>query len=193
MKKTLKLLASVTCLAALMTPALSDGAMDPKLKAFAERFKSDCTLLDEVPAQVFKIRQKLEYDDKETDFEIVQLFCNRAAYNTSEIWLLKGQYDQIKAVNFAVPVYHVDYADKDEKIVRSIKLEGMGSELELSNTHFDPTTLTLTAGHKWRGIGDASSHGVWKFSKGRFVLQSYEVDASWDGEINPQTIINYDK
>ncbi|PCH45371.1 MAG: hypothetical protein COC23_07685 [Hyphomicrobiales bacterium] len=193
MKNLGKILTFVTFSCYLAAPALADGKMSPKLESFSKRFAEDCTLLDTVPAQVFKVRQTIEYDDKETEFEIVQLFCNRAAYNTSEIWLIKGTYDQIKAINFAVPVYHVNYADKEETSVESIELEGMGSELEMSNSHFDPNTMTFTSSHKWRGIGDASSGGVWKFSKGRVVLQNYQVDASWDGKINPQTIVDYTK
>ncbi|TIV72916.1 MAG: DUF1176 domain-containing protein, partial [Mesorhizobium sp.] len=44
---------------------------------------------------------------------------------------------------------------------------------------------------KWRGVGDASSSGTYLFRNGDFSLVQYDVDASYDGEINPQTIIDY--
>jgi hypothetical protein len=50
----------------------------------------------------------------------------------------------------------------------------------------------LTSWSKWRGVGDASANGTWAFKNGRFVLVKYDVDASYDGEINPQTVIDYD-
>jgi hypothetical protein len=40
-------------------------------------------------------------------------------------------------------------------------------------------------------VGDASSRGTWVFADGGFRLIRYEVDASYDGEINPQTIVDY--
>ena len=54
-----------------------------------------------------------------------------------------------------------------------------------------PATRTVTSHSKWRGLGDASSSGQWLFHNGRFILKSYDADASYDGEINPQTVLDY--
>jgi hypothetical protein len=40
-------------------------------------------------------------------------------------------------------------------------------------------------------VGDASSTGTWLFRDGRFSLVQYEVDASYDGQINPETGLDY--
>jgi hypothetical protein len=69
----------------------------------------------------------------------------------------------------------------------------MTATLSLVNSDFDPDTATLSSYSKWRGIGDASSSGTWVFDDGRFVLARYEVDASYDGEVNPETIVDYAK
>lgn len=45
---------------------------------------------------------------------------------------------------------------------------------------------------KLRGVGDASPNGVWTFRDGNFVLVKYDVDASYDGEIEPQTVVDYE-
>jgi hypothetical protein len=44
----------------------------------------------------------------------------------------------------------------------------------------------------WRGLGDASDSGTWLFRNGDFALVRYEVDASHDGEINPDTVLDYE-
>ena len=45
---------------------------------------------------------------------------------------------------------------------------------------------------KWRGLGDASSNGTWLFRDGTFTLVRYDVDASEDGKIDPQTVFDVD-
>ncbi|MGO4843166.1 DUF1176 domain-containing protein, partial [Rhizobiaceae sp. 2RAB30] len=44
---------------------------------------------------------------------------------------------------------------------------------------------------KWRGVGDASSTGTYIFREGTFTLVKYDVDASYDGEINPETVLDF--
>ena len=60
------------------------------------------------------------------------------------------------------------------------------------NSGYDEDTKTITSYSKWRGVGDASSAGTWIFRNGEFALVKYEVDASYDGEINPETVIDFD-
>ena len=38
---------------------------------------------------------------------------------------------------------------------------------------------------------DASSAGTYLFRNGNFSLVQYDVDASYDGEINPETVLDY--
>ncbi|TIS77743.1 MAG: DUF1176 domain-containing protein, partial [Mesorhizobium sp.] len=37
----------------------------------------------------------------------------------------------------------------------------------------------------------ASSTGTYLFRHGNFSLVQYDVDASYDGEINPETVLDY--
>jgi len=51
------------------------------------------------------------------------------------------------------------------------------------------------AGNQWpsglSGVGDASDSGTYLFRNGNFSLVQYDVDASYDGEENPQTVVDY--
>jgi hypothetical protein len=60
------------------------------------------------------------------------------------------------------------------------------------NSFYDPATLSITTFAKWRGVADASSNALYIFRNGRFSLIKYEVDASYDEEINPETLLDYD-
>ena len=68
---------------------------------------------------------------------------------------------------------------------------GYTAESTLVNSDYDPGTQTLTSYNKWRGVGDAFSAGTWIFREGAFTLVRYDVDASYDGEQNPVTILDY--
>ncbi|TIX06772.1 MAG: DUF1176 domain-containing protein, partial [Mesorhizobium sp.] len=59
------------------------------------------------------------------------------------------------------------------------------------NSTYDDATQTITTFNKWRGVGDASSSGTYLFRNGDFSLVQYDVDASYDGEQNPQTVVDY--
>lgn len=69
----------------------------------------------------------------------------------------------------------------------------MGAVTTLTNSTFDEETKTITSNAYWRGIGDASSIGVWEFREASFALKRYEVDATYDEEVNPQVLVDYDK
>ena len=40
-------------------------------------------------------------------------------------------------------------------------------------------------------MDDASSTGTYLFRGGAFVLVQYDVDASYDGKANPETVLDY--
>ncbi|TIU37137.1 MAG: DUF1176 domain-containing protein, partial [Mesorhizobium sp.] len=75
--------------------------------------------------------------------------------------------------------------------VESIHIIGFKTSGWATNSDYDENTKTITTSAKWRGVGDASSSGTYLFRNGDFSLVQYDVDASYDGEINPQTIIDY--
>ena len=70
-------------------------------------------------------------------------------------------------------------------------MTGYGTQLLLTNSEFDPDSMTITSHALWRGLGDAFSAGTWTFDEGQFVLIRYEVDAQYDGEANPETLVSF--
>jgi hypothetical protein len=123
---------------------------------------------------------------------LVRLFCFAGAYNESHAYYLKQEYEGLRPIAFAEPFFDVRYENDDfEGKVESISIEGMTSRMLLVNSFFDPDTLSIESFSKWRGIGDASSSGTWIFRDGGFVLKQFAVDASYDGEMNPEVLVDY--
>ena len=123
---------------------------------------------------------------KATLFKFV---CSMAAYNETDIFYLANDVDGIRRLSFAEPLYDYTYSDADSAKLKSMKFKGFTSSGELINADFDPKTGKISSFAKWRGLGDASSAGSWAFSDGQFVLQSYDIDPTFDGEMNPISVI----
>ena len=118
-----------------------------------------------------------------------ELFCLSGAYNVVTVYLLTKEDEGTQLVQFAAPAFRAIYENDDsEKAVLRIDIDGFTTLNMLVNTNFDAKTGTMTHFSKWRGVGDAGSNGTWKFLGGQFVLTHFEVDASYDGEINPSVI-----
>lgn len=75
--------------------------------------------------------------------------------------------------------------------VEHIGIIGYLAETRLVNSSYDEAATSITSSSKWRGVGDASSSGTWLFRDGAFTLVRYDVDASYDGEVNPETVLDY--
>jgi hypothetical protein len=122
---------------------------------------------------------------------LFRFFCTRGAYNELHVYLLADETGELLPVSFVVPELDIRYEDEQTmEDVRSIDVIGYTSRSELVNSHYDPDTLTMTAHSRWRGLGDASSIGKWIFRSGAFTLVRYDVDATYDGEVNPVTVID---
>jgi hypothetical protein len=99
----------------------------------------------------------------------------------------------LRELHFAAPELDIRYENDDtDAKVESINVIGFNTEDGLVNSEYDPDTMTIGSWSKWRGIGDASSIGRWIFRNGDFALVKFEVDASYDGEIEHQTVVDYD-
>ena len=151
-----------------------------------ERVRSD-------PSQIASHTLAFRYDyqqEGEPD-QTVQLYempCYYGAYNFSSIWFLENEYDGLVPLHFAEPELDVKYADEENTIVESIDIVGFSTATTLVNAFYDEAGQSISSFAKWRGVADASSTGTWTFRQGEFVLTQYEVDASYDGEINPVTV-----
>ena len=118
-----------------------------------------------------------------------ELFCLSGAYNVVTVYLLTKEDEGTQPVQFAAPAFRAIYENDDsEKAVLRIDIGGFTTLNMLVNASFDAQTGTMNHFSKWRGVGDAGSNGTWKFLGGQFVLTHFEVDASYDGEINPSVI-----
>ncbi len=128
-------------------------------------------------------------DAQEEQVTLVRVFCMAGAYNVNHSYYIERDYEGLTPLAFAMPSVDPQYEDDgiDGKLL-SVPVVGMGTSLVLVNSEFDPDTNTITSFSKWRGLGDASSSGTWAFRDGEFVLIHYEVDASYDDEINPETV-----
>jgi len=141
------------------------------------------------------IRFNYDYDAEGTpphEARLFRFFCDRGAYNEIHVYLLANENDEILPLSFASPDLDIRYENEDrEGPVEEVRIIGFKTQDQLVNSEFDPETLTLTTHEKWRGVGDASSSGQWIFRSGSFSLVRYDVDASYDGEINPETVLDY--
>ena len=158
----------------------------------------ECRLLHEerqdnsFAAELFSFSHKEDYEDQPRDYQLVRVPCWLAAYNQGDAYVLIDSYGEASLVSFAVPRYSVTYADGDtSEKVKSIKITGYGARMTVGLSHFDPETRQISEFLKSRGLGDASTSAVWQFQNGSFNLLSYSVDASYDGEINQQVLIDF--
>lgn len=117
--------------------------------------------------------------------------CELYAYNESSVFYIYDDVEGLRLLSFAEPhvvTTHPKGDDEGAKLA-SIKVEGFTSTTSLINADFDGKTRTITSFNKWRGIADASSNGTWRFDHGEFILSDYDVDPTYDGEMNSLTIM----
>lgn len=181
------------------TPGLAeDAATSPAYKQFQIAYGQAC-LLDEpqaaaqyYPPQSWPLEWEREYSDEPGTATLYQFYCGSGAYNVQTVFYLDTAFNGPMALAFATPMIDVKYENDDfDGPVESIDITGFRSMDMLTNAAFDPDTMQISDGALWRGIGDASSSGIWVFAEGEFVLKTYDVDASYDGEINPETLLDY--
>jgi Protein of unknown function (DUF1176) len=122
-------------------------------------------------------------------YRLYEFACAQYAYNASTVYYLANDYGEINKLSFAEPHLDIKYSDDEGAKLKSMVVDGFTSSDVLINSSFDAASATLASFSKWRGVGDASSNGTWKFIEGQFVLKDYEVDPTTDGEINPISVI----
>lgn len=160
--------------ACLAEPALDDADRAPESYNISFRYRHDDAGQPERTARLFRF------------------FCLRGAYNETHLYYISNDDGDVEPLHFARPQLDIAYADEDtNEKVDSITVTGFGAAAQLVNSSFDPQAQTISEFSRWRGLGDASSSGVWAFYEGGFRLVHYEVDASYDGEINPEVLVDY--
>lgn len=159
-------------------------------------YKGDTCWWDRVEADIDQVQSwelsfRYEFEKEDGPDRLARLYqmpCNYGAYNFGSIFFIETEFDGLLPLHFAEPVLDIDYADDNSEVVRSVTVAGFTATYSLVNALFDEETRTINSFSKWRGIGDASSSGRWAFRDGGFMLTGFAVDASYDGEITPETV-----
>lgn len=176
--------------------ALDKATPESILAASKAAFSDACWLLAEqddessAPTELpvaYDVTVPSEYGDAPETYVIWEVLCDRAAYNELFIYWVEDKYFGATPLSFPVPVYKAqkERPDDTESPVKSIALTGWTSMMKLVNPVFDPATRSFSHYSKYRGFGDAFDAGTWVFNGNGTELVFFEVDASYDGEINP--------
>jgi Protein of unknown function (DUF1176) len=158
-----------------LEPGAEAGSAEPTDNTIGFRYKSDAE------------------DDPERQAHLFRFQCGWGAYNTTEVYYFADEGGDLQQLQFATPELDIHYENNDfEGKVEAVNIIGYTAADQLVNSEYSTETKSIESFNKWRGIGDASSIGRWIFRDGSFTLVKYEVDASYDGEINPETVLDYD-
>ncbi|WP_265519571.1 DUF1176 domain-containing protein [Nitratireductor luteus] len=174
-----------------------DALMETASRRFATLYDGVCPAGQSEPGapESYTIRFNYPYDEADApkrEARLFRFFCGRGAYNENHAYFLANEDNEVLPLRFAVPELDIRYENDDTSApVEDLRIIGYSASDLLVNSSYDPETLTITSHAKWRGVGDASSSGTWLFRSGTFQLVKYDVDASYDGEINPETMLDY--
>lgn len=157
---------------------LEDGSLITSPDVYAFTYKASWQSEDEPPREMRLYRYQ----------------CFSGAYNVAHAFFTVTD-DGILPVQFAQPAYRIIYADGGPEVAEDAKVEdivltGMTTYPTLTNSEVDAASGTILSHSYWRGIGDASSTGEWRLLGGDFALIRFEIDASYDGEINPESVFD---
>lgn len=149
--------------------------------------------------QVFDFTYVDSLDGEERPYRLYQFNCFGGAYNLSSVFYSWDMSWGLRQLSFAAPEVTVTYAtnpatgEDDDTRVTGLAVAGMHARLLLTNAEVDPATGAIEAVSHWRGLGDASSRGVWVLRDGEYALSIYEVDGSYDGEVDRVPVVDYAK
>jgi hypothetical protein len=123
---------------------------------------------------------------------LFRFFCSMGAYNETAVYYLSTDADTLRQVQFATPELDIRYENPDNQDkVEAVNIVGFQTDERLVNSGYDDATKSITSHNKWRGAGDAGTTGTWLFRNGQFSLVQFDVDASFDGAANPETVLDY--
>ena len=131
-------------------------------------------------------------DAKRLDEDTVLLgvVCGLYSYNASTLYYTQTADQAPERLAFSLPAFrfHLEMrGDVEHTIIDSV--DEMRPEGVLYNTHYDPSTKTLSSYNKHRGVGDAFTEASWKWeSPAGFQLVTYAVDHSLDGKLTAAVV-----
>ncbi|MEP9371369.1 DUF1176 domain-containing protein [Mesorhizobium sp. KR1-2] len=182
-------------------PAPKDTVLEQAKAAFAATHVEQCnSLAPGQPEDAIKPEDyTITYHDSqegaagpERKARLFRFFCTAGAYNQIHVYYLADDARGVRELHFATPELDIHYENNNpEGAVEAINIIGFRAENALINSSYDEQAHTITSNGKWRAKGDASSNGTWLFRNGDFSLVQYDVDATYDGIVDPQTILDY--
>lgn len=178
-------------------PPQRDSALEKAKAVFAASYGERCDASlsenDETAGLAdYTLRYRTKNDEAEKEARLFRFLCMRGAYNETFAFFMTDEDGGVRQLQFAEPELDIHYANDDpEGKLEAVNVVGYNATDELVNAEYDEAAHSIVSHAKWRGVGDASSSGTWLFRDGRFSLVQYEVDASYDGEINPETVLDY--
>lgn len=119
---------------------------------------------------------------------LVQFPC-RLGNNRSYVYIIADQHGAASPVMFPAPMIDVRHAGDDENgPVESIAITSTIDKRDVVNARYDPDTRTMEETKKW-SPRTAYSRTRWVFRDGKFQITYFAVDATYDGNHNPQPLI----
>lgn len=165
------------------------------MEIFAAAYGDVCVSLDPdfnpdgVTPEVYELRFRYDGDDIDRLFRLYRVWCSRGAYSEGHVYFLENDYGEVRPVAFAYPDLAITYRDGDSAKLESMAVAGFIAEGELPLSDFNPETMTIRDLARWRGLGDAAASGTWVFDQGAFRLDHFEVDPTFDGEVDPIVVV----
>lgn len=182
----------------MASPLAADPLDDQATAAFKAAFAEACTaafaedgsLLE--PPLRYEAKSAASYGEPQP-VTLWEFTCSMGAYNLQTVVLMRTEFSGITPLAFARPdvtMIHEVPDDPESKVIE-MRIVGYSSSPYLTNGGFDPAKGEFSEYSKWRGLGDASSVGRWTLMEEGARLLAYEVDASYDEEINPETVVSF--
>ncbi|MGV8840102.1 MAG: hypothetical protein ACWA6X_07340 [Bauldia sp.] len=195
-------LRAAACAAALAgafatSPARADAIDDQVLAAYNGLSEEMCFRRGLEAPEVFDLTYRPDFEGAtDVEYRFYKFFCGSGAYNRFDVFFSWTEYEGVQQVAFAAPSFDTNcrmggFENFDCIEVLDVTVTGMRAVNQIVNAQFDPATRTLTENACWRGVCDASSVGVWQFREGAFVLVTFDIDPTYDGEIDLIRIVDY--
>lgn len=146
--------------------------------------------------EIYDLSFRYPYDEADTPDRALKVYrfpCNAGAYNEQHVYLLWDGDNGLRPVSFPEPIFETDLADPDnpDSAVAAIRVTGFTARQTVTNSTFDAESGMILSHSCWRGICDAFSEGAWFIEGPDVRLAHYAIDASYDGEQTPVTLVDY--
>lgn len=182
------------------SPALAETAQPPETSTVTEAFKTafaeSCSWaiegnMGDLEPEVYDLHYRggwQEAAEPDLPMRVYEFHCNAGAYNFISVYYSWDEIGGLGPIAFVEPELDIQYLDiaedTDDIALKSITVTGYSATFELTNPDFDAATGSITSSAKWRGIGDAGAVGRYEMKEGSYVLKTFDVDPTYDGEDN---------